>query len=189
MPTINVGKPDISPGNFVNFLKPKVMKNLIIVLMLVFTPMLLFGQNLKALDDKYGFRGMRFETPIDSFKNLVQVEKDFYKSTTEDLHLGDYELSKIVYGFYKGQLYAVTIRTKGYANSRGVLNILQQGYGKGDQENPYIEEYWWMGEKVWMKYEQNSVTNDATILMVCVKLSELRRADEKKANEEAAKKL
>lgn len=165
------------------------MKNLIIILLLVFVPIVLFGQNLKALDEKYGFREMKFEMPLSSLKNHVEVEKGFYKSTTENLKLGDYKLSEVVYSFYKGQLYVIMIETKGFENSSGVLKILQQAYGNGYQSNEYIERYVWFGEKVFMSYDQNSITDDATIYMYCRKLSDLKDADEKKANSKAVDQL
>jgi hypothetical protein len=165
------------------------MKNIILTLLLFFVSTLLMAQNLKALDDKYGFREMRFETPLDSLKNLVEVEKDYYKSTTEDMKLGDYELSQVVYNFYKGLLGTIMIESKGYVNSVGFLKILQEAYGKGYKDNPYIERYIWVGEKVKMSYKQNSITNGATIFIYSVKIDNLEKADEKKANSEAVKKL
>jgi hypothetical protein len=164
------------------------MKKLI-VLFFILLPFTSFSQNPKALDDKYGFREMKFETLFNSIKNLVKVEEGFYKSTTEDLKLGDYQLNEVVYSFYKDQLYIILIKVKGVINSNGVLKILQQAYGSGYQSNRYIESYLWNGQKTIMSYEQNSITGDATIFMWCKKLSDLKDADEKKANSEAAKKL
>ncbi|MEI6050819.1 MAG: hypothetical protein WCS03_18160 [Bacteroidota bacterium] len=168
------------------------MKNLTTILLLFFIPTILIGQNLKALDEKYGFREAKFEMPFDSFKNLVKNEKDFkdfYKSTNEDLNLGEYVLDRVYYGFYKGQLATIIIKTKGYTNSRGVLSIFQQAYGKGYKINQ-IEEYIWSGKKVYMSYDQDSIiTDDATIFIFSVKLTDLEEADKKRADSEAAKKL
>ena len=169
--------------------KDTIMKTFFGISLLVLFSTSISGQNLKSLDDKYGFRGAKFETPFDSLKNLVEIEKGFYTSTSEDLKLGEYDLSQIVYSFYKGQLYIIGITTKGYTNSNGILSILQQAYGKGYQSNEYIEKYIWFGKKVIMSYEQNSATRDATVFIMCRKLSDLKEADEKKANEEAAKQL
>lgn len=148
-----------------------------------------FGEDYKALDDKYGFREAKFETPLSSFKNLIEIEKNLYKCTTEDLKLGNYRLSEVNYQFYRGQLCVITIDTKGYENGVGILKIFQAAYGKGVKSNEYIEDYYWNGKKVLMSYEQNSVTGDATIFIFCNKLTDLKDANEKKANEEAAKNL
>jgi hypothetical protein len=151
--------------------------------------MSIFGQNQKALDDKNGFRDAIFERPFDSFKDLINVEKDFYTSTSEDLKLGNFQMDQVAYSFYKGQLYIIVIKTKGYTNSRGILKILQTAYGKGYQDNEYIESYSWFGKRVAMAYDENSPTNDATIFMWSVKLSDLKKLDEEKAAKEAARKL
>ena len=148
-----------------------------------------FGQNLKALDDKYGFREAKFEMSKDSFKNLVEIEKNIYKSTIENLKLGDYDLDLIAYSFYKGQLSDILIKTKGYINSRGVLKILQTAYGNGYQSNEYIERYVWFGDKVTMSYNQNSITDDATIIIYSKKLSDMKKADEKNAASKATNEL
>jgi hypothetical protein len=150
-----------------------------------------FSQNLKALDEKYGFREAKFEMSIDSIKNLTKIgEKgDNYKSTNENLKIGDYDLNEITYSFYNGQLCMIKIDIKGYRNSSGFLKILQSAYGEGDKNNRYIEEYWWLGEKVWMIYHQNSISNDATIVIYCNKLMKLKKADEDNANSKAANQL
>lgn len=170
------------------------MKNLIITLFLFLTPTILIGQSLKALDDKYGFREAEFETPLSSFKNLKKVYEEpsgliHYNSTNENLNLGNYVLDEIRYVFYKEQLAAVAINTKGESNSRGVLKILQDAYGNGYHVNEYIEEYDWFGEKVIMSYGQNSITGDAQIFIWSIKLSDIRRAENDKANSDAAKQL
>jgi len=156
--------------------------------LLVFTTVL-NAQNLKALDEKYGFREAIFETPIDSFKNFKEVQTNFYSSTSENLSIGDYSFDKVYYAFYKKQLYSVIIKTKGYSNSRGFLSILQKAYGNGSQSNEYIEKYYWFGELVTLSYNQNSITDDATIYFSCKKLSNLKQAEKKKADAEASEQL
>ena len=165
------------------------MQILSISLILVAMSLAAVGQNLKALDEKYGFRGAKFEMPFDSLKNLVEVEKGFYKSTDEDLNIGAYVLDEVIYHFYKNQLSTIIIYTKGISNSIGFLKILQEAYGSGYQNNRYIERYNWFGKKVSMSYEQNSITGDASIFIQSVPLSKQEQAEEKKAASEAAKKL
>lgn len=155
------------------------MKTLIIFLLL-FLSITVKAQKNDVLDEKYGFRDAKFEMSFNSFKNLVKVEKNLYKRTTEDLKLGNYKLDAVYYGFYKGQLYMILIDTKGDENSTGVLNVFQQAYGGGHS---------WLGEKVFMGYEQNSITGDATITIVCLKLMNLKEAEKKQADSAAAKKL
>ena len=165
------------------------MKKLLTVLIAVCLTFTLFAQNSKALDEKYGFREAKFETSFYLFKNLQEVEKSYYKSTTEDLKLGRYALDEIYYGFYKNQLSTIFIKTKGYINSKGILSILQQAYGQGSQDNQYIEEYMWFGDKVGMVYRQNSITDGATVMMFSIKLMNSKEADEKQEAASAVKDL
>jgi len=167
------------------------MKNLTIILLLFFLPTILIGQNLKALDKKYGFKEAKFEKPLGSFKNMVEIREGsgLYQSTSENLSLGEYALDGVTYQFYKGQLYSILIEIKGYSNCVGVLKILQEDYGKGYQSNEYIEEYFWSGKKVSMFYQKDSITNDVDLFLISKKLRSLKEADEKRANSEAAKKL
>jgi hypothetical protein len=148
-----------------------------------------FAQDEKALDEKYGFRTAKFESLKSTFKNLVVVEPGWYKSTTENLTLGNYKLKRVAYNFYKNQLSCIVVEIDGLVNSRGILGILQSAYGKGYQSNEYIEEYNWFGEKITMSYDENSITGDATIFISCVKLQAMEDADTEKANAEAAAKL
>lgn len=147
------------------------------------------GQNIKALDAKYGFRDAIFETPKTAFKNLVDADKNWFTSSKENLTLGNYKLYEVGYKFYKGQLQMIQIRTKGLVNSAGVLKIFQTAYGLGYQEKKYIEKYVWKGEKVQMIYDQNSITHDATITIWSRKLMNLQEAEKKKSSAEEAKKL
>jgi hypothetical protein len=165
------------------------MKTILLSTVLMLFTTASFCQTLNALDEKYGFREAIFEMPKASFKNLVEVEKGFYTSTSENLTLGEYQIDKIVYKFYKDQLSLIMIKTKGYTNSTGILKILQTAYGKGYQSNEYVEEYSWRGSRVYMGYDQNSITDDATIIIWSNKLMDLEKAERKKANEEAASKL
>ena len=171
--------------------KEIAMKYFLIIMIMSIISTSIFGQNVGALDDKYGFRDAIFEKPKTSFKNLVAVdgEKYFYKSTTENLTLGKYKLQAVYYHFYRGQLEGIAIQTEGSTNSRGILKILQLAYGDGDQENEYIKKYEWLGEKVKMIYDQNSITDDATIILMSVKLNNLEQAEKKKADADATKEL
>ena len=165
------------------------MKTVLFTSVFILLSLTSISQSVSKLDEKYGFREMKFETSLTSFKNLVKVQENFYASTTENLTLGNYKLSQIAYGFYKGRLFSIIIMTKGLTNSSGVLKILQQAYGTGYKDNEYLESYIWRGEKVKMTYEENSITSDATIIMWSKKLWDLKTSEEEKANSEAAKKL
>lgn len=165
-------------------------KKLSILLLFIVSITMTIGQNLKALDDKNGFRDYKFGDSLSKFTNLnlVDASKDsttrFYTKTDDKLKIGENDVV-IAYVFFKGQLSTVVIKTKGYSNSRGVLKTLEELYGKGDQSNQYIEKYYWFGGVVTASYNENSVTNDATVYIRSKKFSELSKQNDEENTKKA----
>lgn len=162
---------------------------------MVFTPA---QGTLRYLDYKYGFRNLKFETPIDSIKNVIVIgdtikgnkaskNMTYCKISDEVLSIGDYDLKSVIYGFYKNKLDYVRIDTKGLINSRGVLEVLKKLYGNGDKPNEYIEEYLWSGAKVSLMYSENTINNNATIVFFCKKLDRQQEKDEYEMQKKAIK--
>jgi len=148
-----------------------------------------YSQNLKKLDEKNGFRDMKLGMSIDSIKNLKKIEDSdnlkFYQRLDENLIIGDYQVESIVYGFYKGYLSFILIKTKGYTNSRGIKDVIVNLYGNGYQSNQYIEDYWWFANNVQLNYDENSITNDATIMFKSKPISKQMELDKKEKDEKA----
>jgi hypothetical protein len=132
--------------------------------------------SLQTLDETYGFRGARFETTTSAYKDLVLAEKagetQYYRRTGEKKQLGSGTLTDVTYGFYKGRLSVVMLKTTGLANSRAVLEALEEQAGPGTRSNPYAQRYAWNASKVHMSYDENALSNDAVILLTCKKLKE-----------------
>lgn len=149
-----------------------------------------YSQNLKKLDEKNGFRDMKLGMSIDSVKNLKEIENSgdskYYEKLDENLKVGDYQIQSICYGFYKGYLSFILIKTKGYTNSRGIKDVIVNLYGNGWQSNRYMEKYNWFGENVSLSYDENSITNDAQIVFQSKPLSKQRELDKKEKDEKAA---
>ncbi|SNC67587.1 hypothetical protein SAMN06265337_2003 [Hymenobacter gelipurpurascens] len=131
---------------------------------------------LDALDDTYGFRGAKFETPLSSYKDLVLAEKagqtQYYRRTSERKQLGSGEVTDVTYGFYKGRLAVIMLKTTGLANSRAMLEALEAQAGPGTRSNPYAQRYAWNASRVHMSYDENALSNDALVLLTCKKLKE-----------------
>ena len=165
------------------------MKNYISIFLLIFS-VHCYGQNMKALDNKFGFREMKFGDSITKFDDLVPIEYSndsssiFYKRTGDKLTIGSTEVA-LSYGFYKGVLYSIYIKTKGYENSRSLLKTLEEMYGKGYQSNRYIEEYSWYGKKVSLSYDENSINHNADILMYSKESITQQKKDEKEKAKKA----
>lgn len=164
------------------------MKKLVTVILILIVGKAAFGQNLKALDDKYGFREGIFEKPKESIYSIVEFEKGSFATPLEILAYGEYRLRDVIYRFYKGQLTYIRIRTKGQVNSQGVLKLLQEEYGPGNKPDKNVEEYWWVGKKVTMSFDQDPETKDAVIILTCNKLQDLERVENKNTKSETLRK-
>lgn len=143
------------------------------------------ADGLQQLDRTYGFRDAMFETPISAFRNLVLVDATghtkIYRRTTDSYQIGQAQAASILYYFYKGKLITVRLTTQGDANSRGMLEAFADLYGPGYQANDHVEKHVWQGEKVYLGYEQNTLTNNATVYIWSNALVEQRRREELKA--------
>jgi len=148
--------------------------------------------SVAALDEKYGFRNVTLEADISSFNDLVPFEVEesdgmkLFTRSNDELNIGEYDIEPIVYAFYKDKLLSILIMTKGYSNSRGVLEVLRTQYGNGYQENRYIDKYTWSGKRAALVYSENSITNDATITLLSRSLLMQSKKDEKESAAKAA---
>ena len=132
--------------------------------------------SLQALDESYGFHGARFEKDTSAFKDLALAEKAgstrYYRRKGEVKKLGEGEMADVTYGFYKGKLAVIVIKTQGAKNSRAVLAALQEQAGPGVQGSPFAQRFSWNAKLVHMSYEENAMSNDAVILLTCKKIKE-----------------
>jgi hypothetical protein len=171
-----------------------------------------FGQDYKALDDKFGFRDVKLETPITSFKDCTRIplgddlKREFpnYVGITPknpDLHIGTFSVESIEYWFYKDKLLEIIIEvTLDYENVDGILKVLETAYGKAKKVDRVPDSwfnYKWQGNKVDMTYEimkkKDGGIAQATITIVSIKLQDLQIRDKNNTDDnkilDAAKKL
>lgn len=95
-----------------------------------------------------GFRGLQWGTNIATVKQSMVLIEDgddtkYYSKMEDKLSIGEAKVSKIVYGFYKGQLYSGFINFVGYSNYSTLKLILFEKYGPGYQANQFMENYSW----------------------------------------------
>lgn len=175
------------------------MKTVLLTTVFILLCMAAFGQNLKALDDKYGFREAKFEMPVSSFKNLEFSSRDdniyetTYRVKNADLTIGDYKLEEIEYTFYKNKLMniSITINNNLY-NQEGILKVLEVAYGKGVFESGAMFEknYFWDGAKVSMYYLMaDKFGGNAHLDFWCEKLFQLQVEDRKEINQKKEQKI
>jgi hypothetical protein len=106
-------------------------------------------------------------------------DSKYYMRPGDDLLIGGAHLSQLIYGFYKNRLHAVRMKTKGFIDSRALLEVLRQAYGRPYQPNRFMEGYRWFGSKVTISYDENSIIHDADVWFFSMPLVAEQEADKK----------
>ena len=107
-----------------------------VALLLVFHPKAVLAQNgpgRRKMDEKYGFRDVRFETDSAAISGLQhafdQAGLRYYERSSDNLHIGGAEVSNIYYAFAAGKLCQVALFVDGVANSNAIYEALKEEYG------------------------------------------------------------
>ncbi|RZK32321.1 MAG: hypothetical protein EOO61_17025 [Hymenobacter sp.] len=154
----------------------------VLAILVLFSTALYAQSKCFELDQKYGFRDVRFEMPINAFNGLVapiEEGKDvkIYIRPNDKLSVGNAQLNKIVYQFYKGKLHIVALYCD-ERNAGALLYSLEQAYGSGEKSIPGISS--WYGQRVRMDYFSfNQENGYAWVCISSIKIDDKIRADEK----------
>lgn len=146
------------------------------------------AQTLEQLDNKNGFRWMKFGMDESQFKGTKDGLTDgvqFYHKKNDTLKIGDAEFFSIKYAFYGGKLYSVFILGKGYSNYKSILQTLSQAYGAPSQPNEYITKFYWWGDKVSQVLNYSEITDDITIAIISKTIDDQKKIDEKNKSKKA----
>lgn len=159
------------------------------IALLLFAASSAVAGGLTDLDAKNGFRDAQFGAKFETFQGMELLEESgdlkFYRRSADELKIGAAVLESISYGFYKGELMSVVLKTDGLVNSQALLEALQSAYGPGFQKNKHIPDFWWLGKVVTMSYDQNMASRDASARISSVAVSDKFQADRKAAAKSA----
>ena len=159
------------PFIYLNF----VSMNKLFLLILVFIHPCAEAQDINALDNENSFRGHRFGDSITLYPAMIKFDQTpdslyaFYRKTDENFTFGGAGVD-IVYTFYKGCLSNIFMQTHDSLGSRKVLKTLQDLYGKGQQQDPYVEKHMWWGREVILSYFEDVNKFDAKIYISSIKM-------------------
>lgn len=140
-----------------------------------------------------GFRGIKWGTSINDYKGMVLIETDgdtkFYKKKGDKLSIGEAELNKITYIFYKGKFYSVFIKYEGIGNFDKLKETFTSQYGAPNQPNQYMDDYYWYGDKVDISFSFTQVTDKGYVLTSYTPIEQEREADKKAKAQQGASDL
>ena len=82
----------------------------------------------------------------------------------------------------------VDILIEGHNNFISLRDATFEKFGEGDQDNPYIEDYLWMGKVTYMDLEYKDILNIGLLNMTSKELyKQMQEYDKQKAKEGAEK--
>ncbi len=132
--------------------------------------------SLDDLDRDNGLPDAKLGTPVEAFGGMEQTEEagrwTTYRRPSDKLTFGKFELSGITYNFFKGKLYSIFLDIEGKRNTKGILKLLEENYGKdhsmatqsftapkapvrffSSSASPQMEVREWTGKRVYLLYK------------------------------------
>lgn len=137
------------------------MRTKFLIFCIIASITLLSAQKSELLDQKNGFRDIKLESAYSEIKDLILIMEEgdikYYRKTSEELTINDFELSQIIYGIYSDKLYFIIIRTIGADNSKKLLEYLNQEYSEGQQNHNIPDTYTWFAKNAGLVYEYKEI--------------------------------
>ena len=113
--------------------KEKNHSSLLVVSILVVLSLFLAGYAPAFENEPDGFRGITWGMNIKDLDGMIFVERsqasDVYSRIGDKMSIGKAEVKKILYSFYKGRFYFVTIQFQSHANYLNLNNVFFRVYG------------------------------------------------------------
>lgn len=121
----------------------------------------LFPQPSWTVEAPNGFRGITWGAPLSGLSGMVVADDSgqvkYYRRAGDPLNLGEAELKRISYGFYKGKFYSVLIEFEGKTNFEKAKTHLLATYGETARIGSAGTSYMWGtadGAAVNLKYSE-----------------------------------
>ncbi|MFP5213331.1 MAG: hypothetical protein ACLGPL_08115, partial [Acidobacteriota bacterium] len=109
------------------------------------------------------FRGIRWGTDIHGISGMTPVGEDgdlkFYQKEKESPAFEGVNTSRIVYGFYRGSLYAVFVYFESPQAFGTLRESLVKRYGESRQPDPNVKKVFWDGKTVNMLLTYDDASN------------------------------
>ncbi len=130
---------------------------------------------------KPGFREMKWgDAPRKDMEVLDEVgEEKFCRLASDDLTWGGAPVDKIVYQYWSNRFSDVYIEIPPLSADR-ILRDLQEGWGRGEQPNKFIEDFVWRNKSVGPEASEALFTRNpntrGAILTICSSYVKAKKA-------------
>ena len=113
------------------------------------------------------FRGIKWGSPTADLRDMKLLAEDgdlkFYEKTNDRMQIGDADVERIVYGFYKDRFYNVMIYFSSPASYNRIQETLSDTFGEPFQPNESEKKLFWNGERVNLLLHFDEATNTGRV--------------------------
>lgn len=138
-----------------------------------------------------GFRGIKYGTSISGLAGMkLDTDEGVIKHYTrkgEKMFLGPVKLESVVYSFFDGKFYGVSLHTDNLASTRLLLRVAQSLFGNGS--NPNGEQEVWKGKNLSAIYSIHPENRSGVLILQDNVLESEKETFLAKASTEALKDL
>ena len=159
-------------------------KSVCLVLTVTLTTVLSVS-SLAYQNEPYEFRGIAWGTPITELLNMVPVlqgaDLTAYTREGDKMRIGNAELNKIHYIFYKGEFYCVHVGFEGLSNFDALTEIFIREYGRPPERQYTDRHYHWEGDRTSISLDYDASTEKGEIGYKYMPIQRLVDQEEKNA--------
>jgi hypothetical protein len=122
------------------------------------------------------FRGMKWGSNIRELQDMKLLAEEgdlkFFERTSDLTKIGDADVDKVVYGFYKDRFYNVMIYYRSSSNFSKIQEMFSREFGRPFQPNESEKKLFWNGEQVnlLLNFDEASNTGRITYLFKPIQL-------------------
>ena len=134
----------------------RILPNLFLTVLVFLLP-----QSGWTIEAPNGFRGITWGTPLSKLTGMIVADDSgqvkYYRRSGDSLSLGEAELKRISYGFYRDKFYSVLIEFEGKENFEKAKTHLLATYGETAKIGSTGTSYRWRtanGTSINLKYSE-----------------------------------
>lgn len=149
----------------------------------------------KSGSEPDGFRGIKWGTDFSTVEKEMEYirihplggsETKVYLRKEDELYIGEAELKKIEYHFWKGKFCMVNILTKELSNWYSLKEVIFEKFGPGYKGDELT--YAWFGETTGVTLTYNGIFKEGVLLLRSEKIFDQIETVKKQKAKEGAKK-
>ena len=140
-----------------------------------------------------GFRGIKWGTNLSELPDMVLTEdvgdEKFYTRKSDKMKIGEADIGRISYRFYKNRFCGVLVGFTGSSNFTKLKAVLFDQYGQPEQTNQFMEKYSWLGGSVVIALHYNEISKTGNIFYGFIPIRQEEEMDDKQKAKKGAKDL